>query len=275
MNTITVPGLSVAFMAASCAFAFVLPAVLYIVLRKKLKARFVPLLIGAATFIVAALVAESAVHSVILGDGNILSFLKANPLLYALYGGLMAGLFEESGRFASFKLMRKKYNESADALSFGVGHGGAEAILTLGVGMISSIVISVIFNSGGADTMLASLPEAQKQTLLAQGEALAATPPGMFLVGIVERTGAVAFHIGASVLVYLAATGRGSFLYYPLAALLHLLLDIPAGLYQAGALNDIWVIEAIVVVFSALTLWFAVARLKEADRRLKGTALEN
>lgn len=55
MNAVQITALSIAFMVVSCVLVFALPVVLYIVLHKNLKARFIPVLKGAATFIVAAL----------------------------------------------------------------------------------------------------------------------------------------------------------------------------------------------------------------------------
>jgi len=268
MESVQISGLSIAIMAFAVLFSLALPLVPYFILRKKIKARFVPVLIGAATFIVSALILERIVHGLVLGDANIYAYLMKNPMLYALYAGLMAGLFEESGRFGAFKLMRKKYSTSSDALSYGLGHGGIEAVIVLGLSMVSNIVLSLMANSGALNSTLAVLPAQQKEVLVASVNTLAAAQPAEFFVGMIERVGALAFHVGASVLVYLAATRQASFWLYPLAVLLHLLLDFPAGLFQAGVITSIWLIEAIVIVFSGLVLWFALKLLRAADNRL-------
>ena len=49
-----------------------------------------------------------------------------------LYGGLMAGVFEETGRYVSFKWFLKKETRIQDGLSYGIGHGGIEAMLIVG-----------------------------------------------------------------------------------------------------------------------------------------------
>lgn len=265
MDSLKISSLSIVIMIFVALFAFALPLVTYFILRKKIKARFIPFLIGAATFIISALVLERIVHGFILGDAGIYSFLMKNPILFGLYGGLMAGLFEESGRFGAFKLMGRKYNTSADSLSYGLGHGGIEAIILLGLTMVNNIVLSVMVNSGSASSLVGVIPADQLQASVA---ALAAAQPTDFLIGALERVGAMSFHVGASVLVYLAASRRGSFWYYPLAILLHMLLDFPAALFQAGAFRSILLMEGFVLVFSGLVLWFAISRLRSADRRL-------
>jgi uncharacterized membrane protein YhfC len=48
--------------------------------------------------------------------------------LYAVLGALLAGLFEETGRFIAFKFLLKKRTDRKTAISYGIGHGGFEAI---------------------------------------------------------------------------------------------------------------------------------------------------
>lgn len=266
MNTVSL--LSILFMAVSAAIGIFLPVVLLIVLRKKQKIRIAPALVGAAAFVLSALILEGTVHQLLFGISGFFNFLKANPFVYALYGGLMAGLFEESGRFTAFKLIRNKYNTSNDAVSYGIGHGGIESILLLGLAMVSNIIFATMINSGSVNTISSVLPAGQKEAMQASINAIAAASPGDFLIGSVERFGTVSFHIGASILVYLAANRRASFWFYPLAILLHTIMNIPAGLYQAGAWKNLWILEIVIIIFAVLILYFALKILKAADRRL-------
>ena len=73
-----------------------LPILLAIWLVKKYNCKIETILIGAGTFFLFALVLESLVHLVVLKS---VPAIQENTLYYALYGGLMAGLFEETGRF--------------------------------------------------------------------------------------------------------------------------------------------------------------------------------
>ncbi len=272
MDALKVSDLSIAAMIFDVLFALALPLVPFFILRKKMKSRFVPLLIGAATFAISALIVEAAVHRLILTP-EVYAYMLKNPLLYGLYGGLMAGLFEESGRFGAFKLMRRKYNTSGDALSYGLGHGGGEAVIIFGFTILNSVVMAIMINSGTISSLNGLIPNEQLQTTVNN---LVATPPAMFLVGALERMGAVAFHMGASILVYLAASRRASFWFYPLAILLHMLLDLPAALVQAGVFNSIFLMETFLLVFAGLVLWFAINRLRAADKnsRLEAGSLE-
>ena len=97
-------------MAVSLTLAFLLPIALMILLRVKKKANFPPFFIGAAVMLVFALIIEALIHQVVF----MTSFgkaIQANIYLYALYGGLMAGLFEETGRYVAMKTLLKKYRD--------------------------------------------------------------------------------------------------------------------------------------------------------------------
>ena len=93
-------------MAVNAILGFAIPIFLAWWAVKKHKANLSTILIGAATFFVFALVLESMVHRLVLtGDRG--AAIQGKVLYYALYGGLMAGLFEETGRFLAMKYLLK------------------------------------------------------------------------------------------------------------------------------------------------------------------------
>ena len=144
----TVPIPSMIFMAVSCVIGFGLPLAAFLYLRLKKKADVLPFFIGCAVMLLFALILEALVHRVILGS-SAGGKIQNNIWLYALYGGLMAGLFEETGRFLAFKTVLKKYqHRDVNALMYGAGHGGIEAVVLLGITMINNLTYSVIINAG-------------------------------------------------------------------------------------------------------------------------------
>jgi uncharacterized membrane protein YhfC len=249
----SVPVLSIVFMAISAILAIGVPVCLFIVFRKKFSLKIVPMLAGIAGFVVFALVLEAMVHRIVIGR-----FIQTSDrVLYIIYGACMAGLFEETARFIAFKILKRKYDGIGTALSYGIGHGGIEAILLAGLAMISSIVTSIIINTGNIESITGSL----------QGDALAAanyqittiitTAPYMFLVGGFERVFAIAVHISLSVVVFYSVFGKNKLWLYPLAILLHAIVDITAMLFQTGVLKSIFVVEVIVCVFAVCLAFFA------------------
>ena len=107
-----VPVSSLILMAVGAVLGIAVPVCLTVWLVRKYRARLSTILIGAGTFIVFALVLESIMHQLVLKspDGPA---IMGNTLLFAVYGGLAAGVFEETGRFLSMKFLLKKEPSTA------------------------------------------------------------------------------------------------------------------------------------------------------------------
>ena len=213
-------------MAINALLGFAIPVFLAWWAVKKHNAKLSTILIGAATFVVFALVLEALVHKVVLaGDRG--AAIQGNVLYYALYGGLMAGLFEETGRFLSMKfLLKKEPSETKPGVSYGLGHGGVEMLIIFGFSMISVLTMAVMINAGQTDALLAKTPEASQAALTAQFDQLKTTSAGTYLYGLWERFSALTLHLGLSILVWTAVRKGGKWLWlFPAAILLHALVD--------------------------------------------------
>ena len=240
----SVPTLSIVFMALATLFAFAIPVVLLIYYRKK-GADILPFFIGCAVFVIFALFLEP---------------IMGNTLLYALYGGLAAGVFEETGRFLAFKtVLKKKLGNDRNALMYGAGHGGIEAILVLGFAYIGNIVMSVLINAGQTDLLTATATGEAAEQLKTVLDSLTATAPYTYLLGIVERIVAITTHICLSVLVWFAVKKPGKGWLFPLAILLHAALDgilvILAAHLPAAAVEGCLVVMALGLVLLTRALW--------------------
>ena len=240
---------SMIVMAVNAILGFAIPIFLAWWAVKKHNAKLSTILIGAATFIVFALVLESLVHKLVLaGDRG--AAIQGNVLYYALYGGLMAGLFEETGRFLSMKfLLKKEPTETKPGVSYGLGHGGVEMLILFGFSMISVLTMAVMVNAGQTDALLAKTPEASQAALTAQFEQLKTTSAGTYLYGLWERLSAITLHLGLSILVWAAVRKGGKWLWlFPAAILLHALVDALAVILSKSA--SILVIELIVMALA-------------------------
>ena len=171
---------------------------------------------GAITFIVFVMVLESILHNLVLRS-EIGPVIQGNIWLYGLYGGLVAGVFEETGRFLAFRFILKNQRNRITALSYGVGHGGIEAFLLAGLTMAGNLILGLSYVNGAA------LPE----EIIPSVESLLATPAGMFLWAGVERLSALTLHTALSVLVF-AAVWTKKWRLFPAAVLLHLAMDFAA-----------------------------------------------
>lgn len=220
-------------MAANAFLGIAVPVCLAVYLVRKHRAKLSSILIGAGTFILFALVLESILHQLVL-KGPHGSDILGNTLLYALYGGLAAGVFEETGRFLSMKfLMKKEPSKPLPGIAYGVGHGGAEMLIIFGITMINNLVISALINSGQADAIFAKVPEEAAGQLQAQLDQLQTLGAGTLLIGLWERFSALILHLGLSMLVWVAIRKGGKWLWlFPAAIVLHAIVDAGTVLLQ-------------------------------------------
>jgi len=249
-----VPTISFAAMTASVVLSIGVPVALFFVVRKRYGKGILPVLVGGAGFILFATVLEQILHMIVLrpgADGSIA--LRERPFLYMLYGALSAGVFEETARFVSFHILKKRCSGIGTALKHGIGHGGTEAVLLGGFSMISGIALAAMLNSQGAEELSMLGP-----AVLAQAQSIAASPPAMFLVSGAERVFALGIQISLSVLVYYSVYKSRKLWLFPLAILLHALMDCPAALFQAGVLTNVWLVEGIVLTLMAALVGLAV-----------------
>lgn len=252
----TVSELSIVFMVISCLAGFSMPVLLFIFFRKKKDAEILPFFIGCAVMLVFALILESTVHQIVLGS-SVGAMIQSNIWLYALYGGLMAGLFEETGRFIAFKtVLRKMQDKDVNALMYGAGHGGFEAAVLLGFTMINNIVIAVMINSGNASALTGTLSGDMLAQMEAEFEALTSTAPYMFLIGIIERVFAITLQIALSVIVWSAVKNKKRWYLYPAAILIHFAVDAAAVILMHYNVPTL-LIEVLIGVMAMLSAVFA------------------
>ena len=267
--TNTVPALSFVAMGISILFAVAIPVGLFIFYRKKYNCQIKPFFIGCGIFVIFALALEGALHTIILGGGRAQA-LMAKPLLYGLYGGFMAGLFEETGRFLAFKtILRKSQNDDATALMYGAGHGGFEAFYLLFASAITNLVLSVMINTGNTALITQSLSGDKLAAMEQNLSALISAKPLSLAAGVIERIPAVAVHISLSVLVWFGAKNKYKWYLYPIALIIHLAVDAVAGTLAMMKANTI-LIEVLLYVMSAAITAFAVAVWrKNAEKQAK------
>jgi len=258
-----VPTLSIVCMAIVALAGIVIPVVLFLVFRKKYQADILPFFIGCVVFVVFALLIEGSINRLIL-TSSLGKTIQSNIWLYGIFGGLMAGIFEETGRFTAFKtVLKKKLGNDRNSLMYGAGHGGFEAFYILVFSMVSYIYMAVMLNAGMADKMTAGVTDtATLQTLNATFAALAGTPSAAFLMRIVERIAAVVIQISLSVLVWFAVKDGGRFWLFPLAILLHALVDAFA-VILASHVSNTWMILGMVYVLAACYVVIAITVWKK------------
>ena len=200
------------------------------------------ILIGAGTFILFVAL-EQVLHYTVITSGA-MAALQETIWLYGLYGGLAAGLFEETGRLVAFRYILKNRRDRLTSLAYGIGHGGIESILLVGLTMIANLSLGLAYTSGAE----------LSAEMMAMAESLVSTPAGMFLWSGFERLYAIAMHMALSVLVFAAVRTSRRRLYLA-AILVHAGVDCAAVIANACHLPIAATELLLAVLTAAAALW--------------------
>lgn len=260
----TIPAASLIGMVFTLVIVVGLPVVLCIFLYRKKGAKLSSLLSGCICFFVFAIILEQMLHSVVLNAAG--TALTDNIWLYALYGGLAAAVFEETGRYIVMKRFMKKDMIRENALMFGVGHGGIEAIMIVGMTYFNYLMTSVMINTGQMQASLSGMEEEARTAALQGLSGLWLLPSWQFYVAGIERVQAIALHIALSVFVYKAVKSRR--MQYLLMALgMHFIVDFLA--VAATKFLPLWAIEFMVLALVAVIAFVAFRVYKGEDNQAK------
>lgn len=244
----------------------ILPLVVSIWWLVRKKEKITTMLVGAAVWFVFAIILESLPKLLLFNPSVSLGkTVLGNVVLFTLFGALLAGLFEETGRLVAFKTVLKKRENKETGVSYGIGHGGFEAIFLMVTSGIQYLVYATMINGGTFQTFVdqAAATGADVSSLEALPEQIMAITPMTGVISICERIFAMLLHIGLSMLVF-NGVRRSKTGYYLLAILLHALFDVPAALYQTGVLN-LYVVEAILAVYSIVFFVIIYMKLWKKD----------
>ena len=250
-----------------------IPLIAAIIWCRKKHEPFTTVLIGAATFLLFAIVIEKPLQSLVIQlDSPVSQFVNARPVLWGIIVGLFPGVFEETGRFVAFKTLLRKRTQRETGLSHGIGHGGFEAMFILGITYAEYFAFALMLNMGNfyelmIEPVLDELTPEVTAQITAIVDQITGFSAAMLGLALIDRCIAVFFHIGASILVFYAARDKKKLWLYPLAILLHTVIDGFLGLQLAGVfeLSD-YANEAIFAVAAFGTFLAAYFLLYRKDK---------
>lgn len=253
----TIPDFTITMIGTAATLCFLLPILVLIAYKRNSRGRIRPCIYGVLFFMVFAGMLEQILHLLVLGlDTPLSRLILSSSWGYAIYGGLAAGLFEETARFIAFHLLKKESPDKTTPIMYGIGHGGAEAILIGAFSLLNTMILAVSLNAMGADAMLENAGETAA-SLQATIDVLTSTAPSMYMISALERTIAFALQVALSVLVYCSVMKKEVRWLFPVAIFLHFLIDILAGLYQTGLITNIYLLEGIVAAYTLGVAFFA------------------
>ena len=240
--------------------AITIPVVLIVAWKMYTKRSLVPFWVGVMVFIAFSRMLEMIPHSLFLLSSNPVSkAINGNVVLYVIYAATVAALFEETGRYLAFRFVLTKHPNKETAVTYGIGHGGIECILVLGVTYIQYYAYGQLINNGSMDKMLSAYKDSS-QSVDALNQLITnikgVTQMTCYMADL-ERISAMMVQVALSILVFQAVYVAGKKYMYWVAVALHFLMDVPAALYQKGILK-LLPTEIILFVYAALVLALGV-----------------
>ncbi|MEN6571178.1 MAG: YhfC family glutamic-type intramembrane protease [Anaerolineaceae bacterium] len=239
-----------------------LPILLAFVVVKRFHVSWWVILTGVGTFIVSQVVHFPALAGVnALFSKGILPIPAANwqPLVNGVIVGLLAGICEETARWAGFKILKNKAKPFGSALGLGVGHGGAESIIlaVLGTGITLGTVL--LYNAG--HQIASGTAAATVQNMLSQIAAFWGQPFYAGLLPGLERIIAISTQILLSILVWRAVVER-NFWWFLLAILYHAIVDaVGVFLLQNGMAS--YLVEGVLFLFFLLNIYLIYSFIRD------------
>ena len=249
--------------------SLVLPIVVLIGLAVKNKKQGIvsAWLLGAAGFFVPQILIRLPILTVLQSQSWFAVFAQNNPFLYAFALAFTAGLFELAGRFVVAKLLEKKLTWKR-SLGAGLGHGGIEAILLIGMTYVNNLIYIAMINSGYFDTLIAQtaglgVDVTQLELIRIQLVGMASS---MFLLAGFERLLAMTGHLAMSVLVCYGVAHKKVGICVLLCLGIHTLMDLTAGISLVLPQNIAYPVIYVVLTVMAVV---SVVILKNIRRRWK------
>jgi len=215
--------------------------------------------IGAVTFMLTQVVHIPFNYVFFSSISDWLSNLPEMTTLFvtAALVGLSAGVFEEGGRYLTYRFWAKEARSWGQGLMLGIGHGGAEAII-LGLLVATNITFLFGYRAGLFQTLV---PVEQSEQLIEITDQLLLAPWIDSLLGAIERSFALCLHLALSLMVMQVFT-RGSLIWLFAAIGWHALVDAAAVVSL-----DLWgpnMTEVIIGVMASIGLIVIIA-LKEPE----------
>lgn len=205
MDLGTVSTASMIGMGVSGLLAIGLPVFLMFYVKFRYKGQINFFFIGAAMFVVSAMMLEQLCHAFVFGVTK--GTIQNNIWVYALYAGLAAAVFEETGRLIAIRYFmngKKVKMNDVNAFMYGIGHGGAESVLIVGSTCVNNLTTAIMLNSGSFSDILSSLDDTTKQQTIEGIKQLVEAPFTAFYLAGIERIFAIAMQIAFTVLIYQA-----------------------------------------------------------------------
>lgn len=254
--------------------SLVLPILVLIVMGIKNKGKGIwsAWFLGAAGFFISQIVIRLPLLNILSGIASFQNFAQEHFFLYALLLAFTAGLFELAGRFAAAKFLGKN-RTFRRSLAAGLGHGGIESIILVGLTYINNLVYLFLIQSGAFDAMIAQTEAmgVDPAQLVAIRDTLLQVSAPLFLAAGVERVLTMVSHAAMSVIVCYGVAVKRPLPWMLLCLGMHTLLDTTVAATGFFSQNIAYgIIYTCMTVMALVSIWI----LRKLSQRWPETTAE-
>lgn len=187
------------------------------------------LALGAAGFVLLQMIIRVPILSIVSMLPGYGTFVTDYYVVYCLILAFTAALFEVVARFGVAKIMQKKINYQ-QGVAAGLGHGGIEAILLIGMTYVNNLLYAIMINTGAFDATVEATAGADptgalEAQLMMIKSSLVDTASYLFYLAGYERVLTVIFHTAMSLLVCYLVYRKKALLGVGIAFTAHFLVD--------------------------------------------------
>jgi uncharacterized membrane protein YhfC len=178
-------------------------------------------------------------------------WVKAHPqwlTAFLVVSALSAGVFEEGARYVGYRTLLRGDRRVATGVMYGLGHGGVESMLVVGVQLVALLGGLIL-----ADVGRITDPRA----IAALQLAAAHYDAGTAVATVIERIAAITLHV-ALALIVLQALVRRQWRWLGAAIALHAAVDLVAVVLAQSLKAPVAAVEAFLVAASAASLYVAL-----------------
>ncbi len=240
---------------------FILPFIIYIIYGSKNKGKGVwsAWLLGSSGFFVVQILIRIPLLNILSTKTEFITFAENHYLLYIFLLAFTAGLFEVIARYAVAKIMRKNLTYKR-GIAAGLGHGGIESILIVGVTYVTNLFYILAINTGSYEVMI---EEYTKQgldvsTLATLKDTFINTNSSIFYLAGYERLLTMIFHVALSLLVCYLVSRKKDVLAIVLGLFIHCFIDFVAAFLNSLSTNYLGnvlsITTAYIITYSVLTI---------------------
>lgn len=277
VNTSTLIAVIITFLITS-----ILPLVVWVIygLKNKGKGVFTAWLLGAAGFFIMQIIIRIPILNMLSLTAGFQSFVAKHYVLYCLVVAFTAGLFELIGRYVVAKIMAKNLTYEK-GFAAGLGHGGIEAMIIIGMTYLNNLLYIGMINSGTFDGIVEQTAALGVDTtsLVAVKDALINTNSAVFLLAGYERILTMILHVALSLMVCYFVSKKQDLKGILICLACHWMVDFIAPLVNGMATeymgNMISQTTAYIIVYVFLTIVAVASVVSIMNIRKKWSANRN